>query len=192
MEEQFNTAELNEMKEQISLLRRKLEKETIVNEKLIRRSLSDKVKGIKRISYVVYPFVIGTCFIWKKFAIHLSPYFIWTTIVFLLIAMAYDLYCNHLLNTQNIICGNLLDEAYKLARYKRLRQQWERYGIFFLCAWVSWFIYESLNGGAYGSMFSGLVGGSVGGYVGWKHYKKEQNTVNEVIEQIEELTEEKE
>ena len=44
MEENLNTIELNEMKEQISLLRRKLEKETIVNEKLIRASMWDKLK----------------------------------------------------------------------------------------------------------------------------------------------------
>ena len=48
MEELFNTTELNEMKEQISLLRRKLEKETIVNEKLIRSSMRDKLKAVKR------------------------------------------------------------------------------------------------------------------------------------------------
>ena len=43
MEETLNTIELNEMKQQISLLRRKLEKETIVNEKLIRASMRDKL-----------------------------------------------------------------------------------------------------------------------------------------------------
>ena len=196
MEELFNTAELNEMKEQISLLRRKLEKETIVNEKLIRASMRDKLKAVKRRSYILCAVVIGACPLWATpiFDFH-SIWFIGVTIAFLFIAVAYEIYCNQLLSTQNYVSGNLIDEARKLNRYKQLSRQWHWFSIPFLFIWLSWFVYEATSVGDFHAnniLIGGLIGGTIGGVIGWRIYRKGQNTVSEVIEQIEELTGEKE
>ena len=197
MEEQFNTAELNEMKEQISLLRRKLEKETIVNEKLIRTSMRDKLKAVKRRSYILCAVEIGACPLWASSTFDfLSPWFKGITIAFLLIGVIYEIYCNQLLSTQNYVSGSLVDEARKLNRYKQLYRQWHWFSIPFLCIWLPWFVYEatSMGGGFFvkNILIGGLIGGTIGGIIGWSIYKKGQNAVNEVIGQIEELTEEKE
>ena len=150
MEEQFNTAELNEMKEQISLLRRKLEKETIVNEKLIRTSMRDKLKAVKLRSYILCVIVLISCPVWTTpiFNFH-SPWFIGVTIAFLLIAVVYEIYCNQLLSTQNYITGSLVDEARKLNRYKQLSRQWHWFSIPFLCIWLPWFVYEATSMGGF-------------------------------------------
>ena len=196
MEELFNTAELNEMKEQISLLRRKLEKETIVNEKLIRSSMRDKLKAVKRRSYILCAVVIGACPLWATpiFDFH-SIWFMGVTIAFLFIAVAYEIYCNQLLSTQNYVNGNLIDEARKLNRYKQLSRQWHWFSIPFLFIWLSWFVYEATSVGDFHAnniLIGGLIGGTIGGVIGWRIYRKGQNAVSEVIEQIEELTGEKE
>lgn len=196
MEELFNTAELNEMKEQISLLRRKLEKETIVNEKLIRTSMRDKLKAVKLRSYILCAIVLISCPVWTTpiFNFH-SPWFIGVTIAFLLIAVVYEIYCNQLLSTQNYIAGSLVDEARKLNRYKQLGRQWHWFSIPFLCIWLPWFVYEATSMGGFfvkNILIGGLIGGTIGGIIGWSIYKKGQNAVSEVIGQIEELTEEKE
>ena len=196
MEELFNTAELNEMKEQISLLRRKLEKETIVNEKLIRSSMRDKLKEVKRRSYILCAVAIGVCPLWATpiFDFH-SIWFKGVTIAFLFIAVAYEIYCNQLLSTQNYVNGNLIDEARKLNRYKQLSRQWHWFSIPFLFIWLSWFVYEATSVGDFHAnniLIGGLIGGTIGGVIGWRIYRKGQNAVSEVIEQIEELTGEKE
>ena len=196
MEELFNTAELNEMKEQIALLRRKLEKETIVNEKLIRASMRDKLKAVKRRSYILCAVVIGACPLWASpiFDFH-SIWFMGVTIAFLFIAVAYEIYCNQLLSTQNYVNGNLIDEARKLNRYKQLSRQWHWFSIPFLFIWLSWFVYEATSVGDFHAnniLIGGLIGGTIGGVIGWRIYRKGQNAVSEVIEQIEELTGEKE
>lgn len=195
MEELFNTAELNEMKEQISLLRRKLEKETIVNEKLIRTSMRDKLKAVKLRSYILCAIVLVACPVWTTpiFNFH-SPYFIGVSIAFLLIAVVYEIYCNQLLSTQNYIAGSLVDEARKLNRYKRLSRQWHWFSLPFLCIWLPWFVYEATSmGGFYSNniLIGGLIGGVIGGAIGLTIYRKGQSTINEVINQIEELTGEK-
>ena len=196
MEENLNTIELNEMKQQISLLRRKLEKETIVNEKLIRSSMRDKLKAVKRRSYILCAVVIGACPLWASpiFDFH-SIWFMGVTIAFLFIAVAYEIYCNQLLSTQNYVNGNLIDEARKLNRYKQLSRQWHWFSIPFLFIWLSWFVYEATSVGDFHAnniLIGGLIGGTIGGVIGWRIYRKGQNTVSEVIEQIEELTGEKE
>ena len=196
MEELSNTAELNEMKKQISLLRRKLEKETIVNEKLIRSSMRDKLKAVKRRSYILCAVVLGACPLWASpiFDFH-SIWFMGVTIAYMLIGVAYEIYCNQLLSTQNYVGGNLVDEARKLSRYKQLSRQWHRFGIAFLCVWLPWFVYEATSVGDFHAnniLIGGLIGGTIGGVIGWRIYRKGQNAVSEVIEQIEELTGEKE
>ena len=196
MEENLNTIELNEMKEQISLLRRKLEKETIVNEKLIRASMRDKLKAVKWRSYILCAVAIGACPLWATpiFDFH-SIWFKGVTIAFLFIAVAYEIYCNQLLSTQNYSNGNLIDEARKLSRYKQLSRQWHWFSIPFLFIWLSWFVYEATSVGDFHAnniLIGGLIGGTIGGVIGWRIYRKGQNTVSEVIEQIEELTGEKE
>lgn len=194
--EDLNTIELNEMKKQIALLRHKLEKETIVNEKLIRASMRDKLKAVKRRSYILCAVGIGACPLWASpiFDFH-SIWFIGVTIAFLFIAVAYEIYCNQLLSTQNYITGSLIDEVRKLNRYRQLTRQWHRFGIAFLCVWVPWFVYEATSVGEIhvnNILIGGLIGGIIGGAIGWTIYRKGQNAVSEVIEQIEELTGEKE
>ena len=194
--EDLNTIELNEMKKQIALLRRKLEKETIVNEKLIRASMRDKLKAVKRRSYILCAVVIGACPLWASpiFDFH-SIWFMGVTIAFLFIAVAYEIYCNQLLSTQNYITGSLINEVRKLNRYRQLTRQWHRFGISFLCVWVPWFVYEATSVGEIhvnNILIGGLIGGIIGGAIGWTIYRKGQNAVSEVIEQIEELTGEKE
>ena len=196
MEETLNTIELNEMKQQISLLRRKLEKETIVNEKLIRSSMRDKLKAVKRRSYILCAVAIGVCPLWATptFDFH-SSWFKGVTIAFLFIAVAYEIYCDQLLSTQNYVSGNLIDEARKLSRYKQLSRQWHWFSIPFLFIWLSWFVYEATSVGDFHAnniLIGGLIGGTIGGVIGWRIYRKGQNAVSEVIEQIEELTGEKE
>ena len=196
MEELLNNAELNEMKEQISLLRRKLEKETIVNEKLIRSSMRDKLKAVKRRSYILCAVAIGACPLWASpiFDFH-SIWFMGVTIAFMLIAVAYEIYCNQLLSTQNYVSGNLVDEAHKLNRYKQLCRLWHRFSILFLCIWLPWFYYEATTAAGFFAknvLIGGLIGGVIGGTIGFTIYRKGQKAINEVIAQIEELTEEKE
>ena len=194
--EELNIIELYEMKEQIALLRHKLEKETIVNEKLIRASMRDKLKAVKRRSYILCAVVIGACPLWASpiFDFH-SIWFMGVTIAFLFIAVAYEIYCNQLLSTQNYITGSLIDEVRKLNRYRQLTRQWHRFGIAFLCVWLPWFYYEATTAAGFFAkniLIGGLIGGVIGGTIGWTIYSKGQKSVNEVIEQIEELTGEKE
>ena len=196
MEENLDTLELNEMKQQISLLRRKLEKETIINEKLIRASMRDKLKALKRRSYILCVVGIAAAVLWKfGISSDFNPLFIDFTAFFLFFAVAYEVYCNRMLSAQNYIEGNLVEEARKLNHYKKLARQWYWFSIPIVCIWSCWYLYESYTVHAEQGRFLfiwGLIGGTIGGVIGWNIYRKGQKAIDEVIEQIEELTGEKE
>ena len=196
MEENLNTIELNEMKEQISLLRRKLEKETIVNEKLIRASMRDKLKALKRRSYIECVVGIAAAVLWKfGISSDFNPLFIDFTAFFLFFAVAYEVYSNRMLSAQNYIEGNLVEEARKLNHYKKLARQWYWFSIPIVCIWSCWYLYESYTVHVEQGRFLfiwGLIGMTIGGVIGWRIYRKGCKAINEVIEQIEELTSEKE
>ena len=55
MEEYIDTIELKQMKEQIAILNSKLDAEVVVNEKLLRKVIKNKVSGMNR--YVDYEFI---------------------------------------------------------------------------------------------------------------------------------------
>lgn len=140
--------------------------------------------------------VLAVCPLWTGpiFNYH-SLWFIGVTIAFLLISVVFEIYCNRLLSTQNYLCGNLVDEARKLNRYKQLCRQSYKFSIPFLFVWLSWFVYEATSDGGSlekNSLICGLIGGAIGGFIGWRIYRKGLNAVNEAIAQIEELTEENE
>ena len=64
MENRSESFELEDMRQQIQLLKAKLEKETIVSEKLIRQSTQDKVSYIdrkKKTVYVLIGFALVYC-----------------------------------------------------------------------------------------------------------------------------------
>lgn len=48
MNHPLNSKELREMKEQLALLNQKLQKQTIVNEKMLRRSMKEKAYSLRR------------------------------------------------------------------------------------------------------------------------------------------------
>ena len=62
----IESKELQEMKEQLAILTQKLEKETIVNERLIRQSMKDKASTIRRKAIVE-----------SIVTLIMIPYFIW-------------------------------------------------------------------------------------------------------------------
>ena len=62
----IDSIELQEMKEQLAILTQKLEKETIVNERLIRQSMKDKASTIRRkaiiesiVTLIMIPYLYG-------------------------------------------------------------------------------------------------------------------------------------
>lgn len=189
--------ELMQMREQLQLLKNKLSREHILNEKVMRRVVKEKISSVQR--RVRAMTIIGACatpfVLFTLTNIGFSMSYIVVTGVFLLMAILVENYQMNIIRSQEAMSGNLLSTGVKILRVKRLQQQWLIVGLVFVAVWLTWGGYELRaifpNPEDYRMMvISGMVGGVIGGIIGGSIYFRNQRELSEIIEQIKELTEE--
>lgn len=186
--------ELEEMRQQVSLLKGKLEKEQIINEKLIRRSMYGKVSKVKQKSMLLC--TVGllnipcSFYVFSKFG--LSFAFSAVTALFLLVAVIYTMWSGNSVRADYLLDKDLLEQSRGIALLKRRNFLWLRFGIPFICIWAGWLATElamkewnEVTMGFVSGSFVGLVAGLI---LGIQNYRKTQRRLDEVLQQIEELT----
>ena len=189
--------ELNEMRQQMAILKNKLDRQEIVNDHIIRRSMKRNVGNIKRRYY----FVIAL-------ALLMIPYGYWAfvklvgfsfafwvgTSIFMLICAGATYYNCLIVSDANMMHRNLVDAGKKVARAKKFDADWLFIGIPFAIAFLGWFMYESylLHPDAFfnGLFWAGCIGGTLGAIWGFSLHFKTQRQYQEIIDQIEDLTDE--
>ena len=192
-----DSKELQEMKAQLELLTKKLERETIVNERLIRRSMKEKANTLS-INIVIESLV---CIIMIPFFIWILPqisphsmYFCAFSVAFMMLALCYNYYMYHEFHTKDFSEANLIEARKATLKFKRLTRRWTYcIGIPFLMVFIPWFVYE--NAQAYkGEMLElvlifAAIGLLIGSVIGIYQFNKTLRTTDEILMQIEELEE---
>ena len=117
----FDSAELQDMKEQISILKEKLDKEAIVNEALIRRVLSDKADKLKimGLGKTVISFLSIPMIVWCTTFLGMSLGFTIISAIFLTIAFLYMYNSHREINSTNLMCDDLIEVGKRVARLKQ-------------------------------------------------------------------------
>ena len=192
--------EFEEMRQQLDILKNKLDNQTLVNDKLIRQSMLNKMSFMKKYTWVSFLVLLFTYYAYNEVRIlfNTSWWFYGFTVLVMTFCVCFDAYINHV-NKKEFLNGDLIAASLQMQRMKKLRKRSLLYGIFFMTIWVSWFVIElyngsgAANGGENTSMFYGmLVGGGVGLIVGvaigiWL-YLRMQRINSDIISQIDELT----
>lgn len=191
----FENEELEQMREQLQLLKDKLAHEHIINDKVLRRAVRDKLSSVQRRSIemtllgaVAVP-LVTISLITGGF----SHYYTILTTAFLILAVVVELYTMNLLRNRDLMSGDLLSAGVKAARVKKIQQQWLMVGIPFVAVWLGWGAYELHemfpNPEEFRVMLiSGVVGGVIGGIIGSVIFYRNQRELSEIIDQIEDLT----
>lgn len=190
----FDTMELQEMKEQIALLKSKLEKETIVSDTMMRRILSDKARTLKTMGLgkTLACFLAVPMMLWCNWFLGLSTLFTVVTTVYLSFAFIHTYITHRDINKMDLMNDDLVAVGEKVAKLKHRYSSWIIYGIPFVLCWFVWFVYELNNAGLPESnldaAFNGmLIGGVVGGLMGVMRYRKIQRVASDVLRQVEEM-----
>ena len=192
--------EFEEMRQQLDILKNKLDNQTLINDKLIRQSMLNKMSFMKKYTWVSFLMLPYTYYVYYKVRdmFYISWWFYGFTLIFLTFSICFDAYVNRF-NKEAFLNGDLIATSLQMQRMKKLRKKSLLYGIFFMTIWVSWFVIElyngsgAANGGENTSMFYGMiVGGGVGLIVGvaigiWI-YLRMQRINSDIISQIDELT----
>ena len=197
MTNNIDSKEMLEMKEQLSLLIKKLDKETIVNERMIRRSMKEKADRLNRrliveiiVCLIMIPFFICVLPNLSKVSM---PFCIFSAGFFAL-AILYDFYMYLRFRPQKFIEGNMIEVRRDTLNFKKQTLRWTYcIGIPFLVVYIAWFVYEKMQ--YYQgeilkiALVSALIGFLIGGAIGINIFLKDLRTTDEILMQIEELEE---
>ncbi len=194
MDNNIIEAEWQEMKEQIALLKKTIERQDIVSDRLMRRTMKRKMRSLNREArfvYVLGAFALVYCNI-VFVNMGLSLWFSLATTVFMLAAIGYTVWMHRGLSVEEISTGRLVEVGRKVARMKRMGQRWLR-GVFpFLAVWFGWFVWEIWQSEAnkdlaLGMIVGGVVGGIVGGIIGYMRYRNTQRLADEILDNIKDV-----
>lgn len=198
MENTFISHELEEMRSQISVLKKKLEKQTIVNEEHIRRSMKSKISDInKTVTATIFLGIFALVYCtWFFYSQECSLAFVVSTAVMLIVCIGLTIVQRVTLGRLDFSQGNLVETAQKLSMVKTHYKNWYKIAIPMIIIWFGWLMYEmtSILGMsspmAIGFCCGSAVGGIIGGIVGFRINRKIVRKATEILEQIEELQKE--
>ena len=194
--------ELENLREQMSILRNKLDKQEIVNEQLMRKSMNQRMSWIQK--YVIFEIILVPILLIYLAGMHIAFGLSWWlygfVAVMLIVSVCTDYYINHL-NSADLLQGDLVDTSRKLVRMKSLRAKAFIIGIVAVIVWVVWLMWElyqsylaqaANHDFASGAALGGCVGAAIGCVIGliiaFFIFRKMQRTNDEVLAQISDLT----
>lgn len=188
--------EMNEMREQLSILKKRLEGQQIVNDCLIKEAMSRKLSALNNsavwICVVCLVMIPLGYFNFQRLG--LSEGFCIATSALFLICLAAMIISHYRIHKRDIFSGNLVTVYKEVARMKKIYKNWHYWSIPMVIVWFGWMEYEIYINLANEDMTallmisaSGIFGGIIGGIVGLRIHKRTLRTADDLLRQIEEL-----
>ena len=186
--------ELENMREQMNTLKKKLNEQEIVNDRIIRKSMRNTANNIKRRYYAIMALTLLMIpYTYVVFILNQGlsmAFWIGTSILMLLCAGA--TYYNSLnVSSSNMMNRNLIEVGQNMARAKKFDANWLFFGIPAAIVWRVWLTWEfyQLDLEAARYMIYGTICGAVlGTILGFKMHFNTQRQYQEIIDQIEDIT----
>lgn len=187
---------MESMRQQMATLKSKLDSQEMLNDRLMRRSMKNEVNTINRRYFIIMAVCILMipygywCFVKLS---GLSIAFWIATSVMMLICAGATFYNSRKINDPGLMSRSLVEARKKVASAKKFDSDWLLFGIPMIIVWLAWFFYETYQQNhefANGILWGGIVGGAIGAFAGFSIHFKTQRQYQDIIEQIEDLTDE--
>ena len=194
----METNELQDMREQMSLLKDTLRQEEIVNDRLLREAMRGKVECIHRKTWIVGACALYVCTfgIWSFREMGLSWWFVGATVLMMIYSTAKTIAIHRRMAANNVMTDDLRTVAHAA---KRMKQDYIRAlygGLAMVFVWLTWMALEILFGAtiyAESSMIARvavlgllLFGGVIGFIIGYGIHRRVLNLCDDIIRQVEE------
>ena len=193
MEKDF---EMEEMRQQMTTLKNKLNEQQILNDRIIRRSMRNNVSRItRRYNIIMALAVVMVPYMYWVFVkiCHFSMAFWIGSTIFMLICAGATFYNSRKISDPGLMSHSLVEAHRKVASAKKFDSDWLLFGIPALIIWLGCFFYETYQQNPdfiNGLFLGGCFGAVFGAIMGFKMHYRTQRQYQEIIDQIEELTEE--
>ena len=191
-----NTYELEEMKQQMLLLKKKLEQQKIVNDKMLRSAMKKKLYGLNkkaRIMFIIGIFVaIGAPGYFTL--VGFTPLFCAATTLMLLFSAFKTFQYHKKLWKLNLSESNLIELAEELTLLRTRYERWYRFAWCMIIPWGALMAYEATK--IFGEELVWYIGGSaigliIGGLTGTRINNNMIRRTDELLEQIKEYRNQK-
>ena len=181
--------ELETLRSQMDILRKKLEQETIVNEKLMRETMKSKISTINRQGWISIGVAIFMILWTPLYFSALSTAFIITTIVFMTVDAIATWIIHKQINERQLMSEDMRTVANKMKTVKK-RYQWSTaIELPLVIAWCVWYTLEIIHKTTVPwQLMAGAIafGALIGFFIAWKMYRKVIDNCDAIIQQIEE------
>ena len=188
--------EFEDMRQQMEILKEKLQKQNIINEKVLRRSMKKSALNINR----RYLMVCILCILmqpysyWAFVKLNGMSIFLWlATCALMLLVFCYTLYTGRFIDSR-LMDSNLVEVRKKVAKAKKLDQDWLKIGIPSVVLWLAYYGYEQyrvLGGGDWlMPVVMCLTCGIIGMAIGLRIHFKIQDDYSQIIEEIDDFVKE--
>jgi len=181
-----NTDELEAIRSQMRELKSTLDRQELVNEKLLRRIMASNAGWINKYRnfqfFFMLPFII-VVFLFLKLNTNISWLFYWATVAMGIVSVTIDTYINRH-GREAYTTMSLLELASALERRRRHRRLQLMISLPVIVLWLIWYCYEITDKFMPYSWVSILIGGFVVGFIGVLITRRMQKTDAEAIGDI--------
>ena len=195
----MNNNEINEileMREQLATLKKQLDTQEIINDRLIKEAISGKLSSINRSAIwlcVVCLIMIPLEYLNFLRLGHSEAFCIATSALFFICFVAMFL-SHYRLRKRDVYSGDLITVYKEVSRMRKIYKSWHYWSIPILIVWFGWWEYEIYQNMAHEDltmMFiisgSGIFGAIIGGIIGLRIHKRTLRTAEDLLRQIEEI-----
>lgn len=195
MENREVSQQLEEMRQQIAILKGKLETQKIVNEKQLRNSMTKHMSKIDRrmlVTIILGCLSLAYCTWFFTTRMHLSHAFTFATAAMVSVCLAITIHKHYSFRRIDISHGNIMDVIERLTKIKKHYGEWWKIGLPLVLVWYAWLMYEVLATYNFEPYIMGFSLGSAFGIVigliaGFKFNQKIVKETEEILDQIKEL-----
>ena len=189
--------ELDEMRQQMAILKNKLDNQTIVNDRLIRRAVKNSVSTINKrylvisiIAFAMIPYGYWAFVVLNELSIPL-----WIAMsVIMLAVIGFCIYNGHEMRKNDFVSNNLLDTKRKTLKAQKRDAMWPYFGIpvaIGWAAWAGWEMTQKLEGDFLKYFIPWfIICVTAGALIGLKVHFKTQRHFRDILEQIEDVEDE--
>lgn len=188
--------QIEQMRQEIAVLREKLDRQTIISEEHVRRSMKNTVSRFRKRTIVLSVITLAGmvfCFVclhkWLGFSLALSL----STVLFLMSAVILNVWMVFRLNPSDMMGDNLASASREIIRIKKTGKMWKKIAFPVVVVWYVWVVVEALNSGLGTYMESGFVAGCsvglLGGLIiGLIYDRRQIAEMDGLLKQIDDLT----